>query len=135
MASPADPTRFGYGWMVREVHARRSVRKIGPPWRLLKMMCGRSAAGTAESVAARHRVPVVLADPFLEQGGAWPAPAAVVLQAAAHVVGLTQVVRDVIELRQLHVVDDLPRGGAVVADLVSAVAAVQDPLGVERVDP
>src|SRR5262249_23638756 len=68
-------------------------------------------------------------------GLAGAAPIAVVLQAAANVVGLSHVSRDRVELRRRDGVDELPRRGLVVTDIQTAVVADDQVVGVIRIDP
>ncbi len=87
-----------------------------------------------EAIAAAHGVPLVFED-RVAAGARRAAPVAVVLEPAAHPVGVAVVDEDVVELRERDVAHDVEVLAAVVADLVAAVAAGEQPVAVERVDP
>ena len=88
-----------------------------------------------EAVAALDAIPVVVEDAGVAADRTRAAPRVVVLHAAAQVVGDRHVVADVVVLREVHVVDALPRLALVPAHPDAAVVAVDDVIRVVRVDP
>src|SRR5678815_4578836 len=70
-----------------------------------------------------------------DRGGAGPAPAAVVLQSAAHVVRALHVVGDFVKLRDGDGVDVVPGFGTIPGNVDAAIAAGDDVIGVGRIDP
>ena len=87
------------------------------------------------AVAAPHVVPVAGPDPLVGPGVRGAAPGAVVLEAAAHVVGFAVVDADLVELRERQVRQLAPVVGAVPADRDAAIATEDEVVGVRRVDP
>ncbi len=88
-----------------------------------------------EAVAAADAIPVGVHDAGGAPHRAWTAPRAVVLQAAADVVGLPHVHADRVELAERREADLFPRLALVVADVEAAVVADDEVLIVARVDP
>jgi len=74
-----------------------------------------------EAVAARHRVEVAGQDAAAVVEPARSTPVAVVLQSAAHVVGIPVVHEDVVVLREAEVAEDVEVGTAVVRHLHATV--------------
>ena len=88
-----------------------------------------------EAVAALHGDPVLVADAGGLQAGAGAAPGVVVLQAAADAVGLLEIVGDFVELAERDVVQVAPVAAAIPGHPDAAVVAVEDVVGIRRVDP
>ncbi len=88
-----------------------------------------------ESIAAVNHVPVFVGDAVARQGLARPAPASVVLQSAANVIGLLVVQRNFVKLPDGDGVDEIPAAPVVVAPVNSAVAPGDDVIRIRRINP
>ena len=88
-----------------------------------------------EAVARAHIVPVARADPLVRQGVGGRAPGAVVLQPAAHVIGIAHVDADLVELAERQVAELIPVVGAVPADRDAAVSGQNQVVRVRGIDP
>src|SRR4029077_16693913 len=88
-----------------------------------------------ESVASVNHKPIFIGDAVAGQRLARPAPASVVLQAAANVVWLFIVQRNLVKLANGQRVDEIPRSSAVIAPVNSAIAAGDYVIGVRRINP
>src|SRR4026208_1242045 len=88
-----------------------------------------------EPVAAPARIPVRVEDAVAAARAAWPAPAAVVLQPAAHEIRLPHIGADRVKLSDRDGVHVLPRLCLVVADVDAAVVADDQVIAVLRIDP
>src|SRR5437870_5202663 len=92
------------------------------PVGLNRLSAPRSFVDGVEAVAAADAIPVGVEDPVLAAHAARAAPAAIVLQAAAHEVRLLHVGADLVELPdRADVVHELPVLRLVVADVEAAV--------------
>ena len=125
----------------REVHAAQA-----PALRLVVHDIGVGGVhGHVEAVPAAQAVPVAVGDAVvlglvqpglgLDARGARAAPGLVVLEPAVDVVGLAHVHRQVVELADRQVVEEVPGRGMVVAEIHAAVAAGQHPVAVLGIDP
>ncbi len=88
-----------------------------------------------KSVAAVNHKPIFIGDAVACQRLARPAPASVVLQSAANVIGLFVVEANFIKLADGDGVDEIPRAPGVVAPMDSAVAAGEHVVRIRRIDP
>ncbi len=88
-----------------------------------------------EAVAALHGDPILVADAGGLKAGAGTAPRIVVLQAAADVIRLLEVVRDLVELSDGDIVQVAPIAAAVPGDPDAAIVAAEHVVGIRGVDP
>src|SRR5205823_7425538 len=84
------------------------------------------------SIAAGHRVPVETGDPATAETVGRSAPAIVVLESAAEIVGSLIILRDGIELLDGNVIEVAPGSSGVGTDVDAAIIAVDDAVGVLR---
>src|SRR6185295_17202662 len=89
-----------------------------------------------KTIATADAIPVSVRDSVLQAARlAWTTPRAVVLQTAVHVVRLTHVDSDRVELRGGNRIDKLPRRALIVADVQAAVISDHQVVAVVGIDP
>src|SRR6185369_5887408 len=89
-----------------------------------------------KAVAAADAIPVSIRDSVLKAARlAWTTPRAIVLQTAVHVIRLTHVESDRVELRRGNRIHKLKRRALIVADVQAAVVSDHQVVGVVGIDP
>src|SRR6185369_14171232 len=76
-----------------------------------------------KTIAPTDAIPVSVCDAKLAPDHAWTTPRAVVLQTTVHVIRLTHVNTDRVELRGRNRVDELPRRTLIVTDVQATIVS------------
>ena len=88
-----------------------------------------------KAVAKVHLLPVVIGDTSVLPHLARSDPGAIVLHTPGHIIGDIHIVTNMIELRQRQIGDEPPRLSAVATDIESAVIALNQVVGILRMNP
>ena len=87
-----------------------------------------------KTVAARYRIPIAFEN-AAKQSATGPTPIAIILQTTARHVRRLHIVVDVVELRERKRVHHFPCFRGVVTHLPSAIRTLDNPFGIQRVNP
>ena len=89
-----------------------------------------------KAVAAGDAIPISVGNSHLQISRlAWTTPRAVVLQSAVHVIRLTHIDADCVELRGRNRVDELPGRALIVTNVQTTVVTNQQVIAVRGIDP